>query len=213
MKRQLLLAALLVICAGSASAQLKDKYVVARESNFDGSVTTAVMTEKDFRAREKELRKEGFMATRARMMAGKAWDRDADKEGRFPASLIKTRRVTKAGRTYRERDEAENYAEKLNIQADKREAERKKAEERRDTRRLDSQNQTGKTSGRNVQSASYKASQKRLKERRKERLTTEKFRNDERDADRSTRQADAITIYEAQLEIIKNPPPKEGATR
>jgi hypothetical protein len=212
-KQQLLFAALLVICAGSANAQLKDKYVVARESNFDGTETTAVMTEKDFRERDKELRKEGFMATRARIMAGKAWDVDEDKDGRFPASLIKTRRITKAGRAYRERDEAEEYAAKLDMQAEKKAEEVAKADKRRDARRINSQSQTTRTGGGNRQSASYQASQKRLKERRKERLETENFRAEERAAERAALQADAITVYEAQLEIIKNPPPKDGATR
>lgn len=213
MKKHLLRAALLMICAGSASAQLKDTYVVARESNFDGSEVIAVMTEKDFRERDKELRKEGFMATRARTMASKAWDADKDKDGRLPASLIKTRRITKAGRSYRERDDAEEYAAKLDMQADKKAEEVAKADKRRDARRINSQSQTTRTGGGNRQSASYQASQKRLKERRKERLETENFRAEERDAERDALQADAITVYEAQLEIIKNPPPKDGAAR
>ena len=198
-----LLAHLLLACmlCLPATAQLKDTWVVVKQNDYSGNDLFSVMTEKEFRTLNADLRREGFMATRARLAAARVWDKDDAREGRFPASLISTRRAKKMGRSYRKEPDALDQLAKVERQQEQLLDEKEKNEKRRKDLARQKPRQGGQSTG-NAQS------DQRLEERRKDRDEKESRRAEDRDVARDQLQADAVALYEAQMELIKNPSSK-----
>lgn len=207
---------LLVSLVVPVSGQLKDTYVIVKQNDFEGIESYSVMTENELRLLDAELRKEGFMATRARIMATKAWEDDETKKDRFPAGMISPRRATKVGRTYRERDEAESSLSEFEIRLVEKEREAAELEKRREKNRDQIRQNAMRTAGggntRNSSSGANAATRARQNERNKERDQENAMREAEREIERKALLSDAAALYAAQIEILKNPPAKEEAT-
>ena len=197
-----------------AVAHARESWVIVKQNDFAGKDLYSVMTDKDFRTLDGELRKEGFMSTRARLMATRVWEKDDTREGRFPASMISARRAKKVGRSYRSQSDALDQLIKVNKQqrkkqiAEDRDA-RFRIKHRSDSRKSAARTRSGHSTNKRKHSTASHHAEKRLVEREKERDQAQILREEERGRGRELLQADVVAVYEQQIESIKSPPPKE----
>lgn len=193
----------------TVSASALEKYVIVRQSDFAGEETYSVMTDAEFKELDRELRKEGFMATKAKMMAARAWEEDESNEGvRYPSSAVKRRKAKVVGRTYRSEMEADDKLMEIEERLMEKEAEDEKREEEREEDREEAYKErftSSKGRGSKAQSALDRQRMNRALTRREE----EKLRLEAIAYEREELHDRAREVYEEQIELLKAPPKDE----
>ena len=195
----------------SAPGQLKAVWVVVKQNDFAGHDAYSVMTESDFRALDGELSKESFLAARARIMATRAWEKDDTKEGRFPAGMISLRRASKVGRPYDDRTEAESKQAKIEKLIEDKKRDSKRTEKRREENRSRATESAirSRSSG-NSRNSSNREAERRALDNLKEHEQEKRMDKEEREMKRDAILTEAVTIYAAQIDLLKNPPLTES---
>ena len=114
---------------------IKEKYYVVRISDFNKDKEYRVMTTTEFKALEKQIREEKFLASKCLTATTKEWAASDTKRAKFSRSAVSPRACMRAGKEFKSAGEASESAEELTkreevsrkVRDKKRESQRNKA--------------------------------------------------------------------------------------